>query len=170
MHLSIVIPTNIGKACPCRQILTSKNTSYNDIHKNKILAKIPGFTVLMLYSKTYVKNGRLKRDKTKILRTNDSTMQVKSIAECSPWSILQFIWLALSNIWSRKPILSLFESGRFTQVSLYLFQLIVTVQDVNDNPPAFNSSVYNLTMLEESSIGTFVGLVTATDPDKDPKV
>ena len=46
----------------------------------------------------------------------------------------------------------------------------MTVQDVNDNPPAFNSSVYNLTMLEESSIGTFVGLVTATDPDKDPKV
>ena len=50
------------------------------------------------------------------------------------------------------------------------FQLIVTVQDVNDNAPAFNSSVYNLTMIEESSNGTFVGLVTATDPDKDPKV
>ena len=46
----------------------------------------------------------------------------------------------------------------------------MTVQDVNDNPPAFNSSVYYLTMLEESSNGTFVGVVTATDPDKDPKV
>ena len=32
--------------------------------------------------------------------TNDSLMKVKSIAECSPWSILQYFWLALSDNWS----------------------------------------------------------------------
>ena len=46
-------------------------------------------------------------------------MKVKSIAECSPWSILQYFWPALSNKWFWKPIFGLFESGRFTQVLLY---------------------------------------------------
>ena len=36
-------------------------------------------------SKTYS-----KIDKTQILMTNDSLMKVKSIAECSPWNILQY--------------------------------------------------------------------------------
>ena len=39
------------------------------------------------YSKTCLKQP-LKKDRTKILITNDSLMKVKSIAECSPWSIL----------------------------------------------------------------------------------
>ena len=47
-------------------------------------------------------------------------MKVKSIAECSLWSILQYFWPALSDNWSWKPIFGLFESGRFTQVLLYV--------------------------------------------------
>ena len=46
-------------------------------------------------------------------------MQVKSIAECSPWSILQYFWPALSNTWPWKPIFGLFETGSYTQVLLY---------------------------------------------------
>ena len=46
-------------------------------------------------------------------------MKVKSIAECSPWSILQYFWPAFSGNWSCKPIFGVFESGRFTQVLLY---------------------------------------------------
>ena len=42
-------------------------------------------------------------------------MKFESIAECSPWSILQYFWPALSDIWYWKPICSLFESGRFTK-------------------------------------------------------
>ena len=37
-----------------------------------------------------VLNGHSKIDKTKILMTNGSLKKVKSIAECSPWSILQY--------------------------------------------------------------------------------
>ena len=37
-----------------------------------------------------VLSGHLKIDKTKILMTNVGLMEVKSIAECSPWSILQY--------------------------------------------------------------------------------
>ena len=42
------------------------------------------------YSKTCLEQP-LKKDKTKILITNGSLMKVESIAECSPWSILQYI-------------------------------------------------------------------------------
>ena len=37
-----------------------------------------------------VLSGRSKRDKTEVLKTNGSLMKVESIAECSPWSILQY--------------------------------------------------------------------------------
>ena len=51
--------------------------------------------------------------------TNGSLMKVKSIAECSFWSILQYFWPALSDNWSWKPIFGLFESVCFTKVLLY---------------------------------------------------
>ena len=41
------------------------------------------------YSKTCLKQP-LKKDKNRDLNNNDSLMKVKSIAECSPWSILQY--------------------------------------------------------------------------------
>ena len=37
-----------------------------------------------------VLNSHLKIDKTKVLMENGSLMEVNSIAECSPWSILQY--------------------------------------------------------------------------------
>ena len=37
-----------------------------------------------------VLSGHSKIDKTKVLMTNGSLMKVKSIAECSPWSILLY--------------------------------------------------------------------------------
>ena len=58
--------------------------------------------------KTYtvkpVLSNHSKIDKTKILMTNGSLIKVKSIAECSPWSILQYFWPALSDNWAWKPI------------------------------------------------------------------
>ena len=52
--------------------------------------------------------------------TNGSLMKVESIAECSPWSILQYFWPALSDNWSWKPIFGpFFESGHSTQALLY---------------------------------------------------
>ena len=48
------------------------------------------FYNIMVYSKTCVKRPRKKIDKTKIFTTIGSLMEVKSNAECSPWSILQY--------------------------------------------------------------------------------
>ena len=47
--------------------------------------------------------------------TNGSLMKVESITEC----ILQYFWPALSDNWSWKTIIGIFESGRFSQVLLY---------------------------------------------------
>ena len=46
-------------------------------------------TVCLWYSKP-VLSGHSKVNKRKILMTNCSFKQVESIAECSPWSILQY--------------------------------------------------------------------------------
>ena len=46
-------------------------------------------------------------------------MQVKSIAECSKGSILQYFQPSLSYHLSLRSLFSLFLSGRFTQVLLY---------------------------------------------------
>ena len=48
------------------------------------------------YIKTCVKRP-LKIDETNALMTNESLMKVESIAECSPRSILQYFWPALSD-------------------------------------------------------------------------
>ena len=47
-------------------------------------------------------------------------MKVESSAECSKGSILQYFWPALNYNWSWNPIFGPFESGRFTQVLLYV--------------------------------------------------
>ena len=51
---------------------------------------------------------------------NGSLMKVKSIAECSKGSILQYFRPALSNIWYWKPNLVFFLSGHLRQVLLYM--------------------------------------------------
>ena len=61
-----------------------------------------------------------KIDKTKVLMTNGSLMKVERIVECSPWSILQYFWPALSDNRSLKPILVFFFCGRLRQVLLYI--------------------------------------------------
>ena len=40
--------------------------------------------------KPVLSGGHSKINKTKILMTNGSLMKIESIAECSPWSILQY--------------------------------------------------------------------------------
>ena len=44
-----------------------------------------------------VLSGLLKIDKTNLLMENGILMKVESIAECSPWSILQYFLPALSD-------------------------------------------------------------------------
>ena len=57
-----------------------------------------------------VLSGHLKINKTKVLMENGSLMKVESIAECPLWSIMQYVWPALSDNRCWKPIFDvLFE-------------------------------------------------------------
>ena len=62
----------------------------------------------LICSKTCLKRPLKYRQKKKIQTTNGSILKVGSIAECSPWSILQCFWPALSDNWSWKPIFGLY--------------------------------------------------------------
>ena len=74
--------------------------------------------VISMYSKTCLK-GHSKIYKTMVLMENGSLMKVESIAECSPWSNLQYFWPALSDNRSWKPIFVVFLSDHLRQVLLY---------------------------------------------------
>ena len=66
-----------------------------------------------------VLSGHLKIDKTKVFMKNGCLMKVKSIAECSPWSILQYFELHQAIIGIENQFLVFFLSGRSRQVLLY---------------------------------------------------
>ena len=70
------------------------------------------------YSKTCVKRPLSKRPKLDF-KTNYRLMQVKSIAECSKGSILQYFRPSLSYHLSLRSLFCLFLSGRFTQALVY---------------------------------------------------
>ncbi|XP_058624124.1 cadherin-related family member 5 [Onychostoma macrolepis] len=48
--------------------------------------------------------------------------------------------------------------------------LKIAVEDINDNPPVFEHTQYTLNVDELSKVGTSVGRITATDPDKDDRL
>ena len=58
-----------------------------------------------------VLSSHSKEDKKGIFKTGNHLMQVKSFAECSPWSILQYFRPELSYHLSLRPLFCLFLSG-----------------------------------------------------------
>ena len=66
-----------------------------------------------------VLNGHSQKDQTLFFNTDYHLMQVKSIAECSKGSILQYFRSSLSYHLSLSSLFCLFLSGHFTQVLLY---------------------------------------------------
>ena len=70
-----------------------------------------------------------------VFKTDYRLMQVKSIAECSKGSILQYFQPSLSRQLSLRPLICLFLSGRFKQVLLYTKQ-------TSDFCPADNMFIY----------------------------
>ena len=72
------------------------------------------------YTVKPVLSGHSKRTQKLVLRTDYILMQVKSIAECSKESILQFFWPSLSYHFSFRHSFCLCLSGRLRQVLLYV--------------------------------------------------
>ena len=75
------------------------------------------------YNKTCVKRPLSKRPKS-VFKTNYRLMQVKSITECSKWSILQYFRPSLRYQLLLRSLFCLFLSGRFTHILLYIFLIV----------------------------------------------
>ena len=56
----------------------------------KFDALVDNILMTQLYTVKPILSGRSKIDKAKILMTNGRLMKVENIAECFPWSILQY--------------------------------------------------------------------------------
>ena len=66
------------------------------------------------------RKGHSQKDQKLVFKTNYHIMQVKSIAECSKGSILQYFRPSLIYHLSLRSPFCLFLSGRLTQVLLFL--------------------------------------------------
>ena len=81
---------------------------------------------LLHYISTTVKpvlSGHSKRKPKTIFKNDDRLRHVKSIAECSNWSILQYFGPSLSFYLSLRSLFCLYLSGRLRQVLLYIIFL-----------------------------------------------
>ena len=70
-----------------------------------------------------VLNGHSQKDFKLVFNTNYRLLLVKSIAECSKGSIMQYFRPSLSNHVSLRSLFCLILSGLFTQVLLYMQNL-----------------------------------------------
>ena len=87
------------------------------IRQEKNRYKTPIITLYCSYSQTCVK-WPLSKGPKMFFKTEYRLMQVKSIAECSKGSILQYFRPSLSFQLSLRSLFCLFLSGRFTQILL----------------------------------------------------
>ena len=79
--------------------------------------------------------------------TNGSLMKVKSIAEFSPWSILQYFWPALSDNRSWKPIFGIFvwplKTGFTVWASLQDFGTYYTCPKASFKHPCWVADIFS---------------------------
>ena len=87
-------------------LLTDLGATQSEVSFNSIYSKI---NTLILLTECSIYKKICFQDRLLL-------MQVKSIAECSPWSILQYFRPSLSYHLSLRSVFCLFLSGRFTQV------------------------------------------------------
>ena len=77
------------------------------------------------YTVKHVQIGHSKKDQKCFFKTDYRLMQVKSIAECSKGSILQYFRPSLSYQLSLRPLFCLLVlSSRFTQDLLYVLNVL----------------------------------------------
>ena len=107
-------------------VLETIETFFSQIKRSKV-------TDYAALSKICVKRP-LKSRQNKDLYDKGSLMKVDSIAECSPWSILQYFWPTLCDNWSWKPIFCLFEriprSISYGVYNLQLFRFDIVCSNV----------------------------------------
>ena len=79
------------------------------------------------YTVKPVFRGHRKRRPKFVFKTNYRLMQVKSIAECSPWSILQYFRPSLSYHLSLRSLICLLKTG----LAVYLQKSLILRENKN---------------------------------------
>ena len=103
------------------QHLACGSTSRNVLSRAQARRRLGEMVSLMTAdTSTYNKTCVSQKERKLVFKTNYPLMQVKSIAECSKWSILQYFRPSLSYHLSLRSLLCLFLSGLFAQVLLYM--------------------------------------------------
>ena len=113
--------------------------------------------VIVTYTPKYtvkpVLSGHSKRRPNMVFNTDYRLMQIKSIAECSNGSILQYFRPSLSYHMSLRSLFCLFLIGRLRQVLLYCLTVILTLIMVDIFmyyfPPIFIDSSYSMYLQAE---------------------
>ena len=85
-------PVRLEPVAPLSRVKHSTTEPLHSPYLGYTLGKIWNNKIVQLEfydTEKPVLRGHLKIDKTKVLMENGSLMQVESITECSPWSILQ---------------------------------------------------------------------------------
>ena len=85
--VSTVALAHVSYACSITLLTQRGVPMCMQIH---ICIQLDASSIAVLVSVQPVLSDNSKIDKTTILMTNGSLMKVESIAECSPWSILQY--------------------------------------------------------------------------------
>ena len=99
----------------CLQRLSADNISKQRVKVGMALGQVN--YIFRQYSKTFL-NNHSQREQKLVYKTN--LMQVKSIAECSKRSNMQYFRPSLSYHLSLRSLFCLFLSGHLRQVLLYI--------------------------------------------------
>ena len=116
-----LVPIKQGKTRPCSTFFKQQT------HRSwfTLIAFSTPYQVVKSTVKP-VLSGHSKRRPKLVFETDYHLMQVKSIAECSKRSILQYFRPLISYHLSLTSLFCLFLSGRLRQVLLYLLKISVT--------------------------------------------
>ena len=115
----------------CQELLEVNYANLEDVHTSLMNSVVVLIIMKMLCTDKPILSSHLKIDKTKTLMTNGSFMNVKSIAECSPWIILQYFCLHYAIFGLENQFLVFFEwllkTGFSVYITMYLCQIFVKI-------------------------------------------
>ena len=109
-----------------RTKIKERDSEIDKLQKSNKMLKDMVDRYVRQYSKTCLKRP-LKKNTKLVCKTDYHLMQVKSIAECSKGSILQYFRSSLSYHLSLRYLFCLFLSGRLRQVLLYVYAFVVNI-------------------------------------------
>lgn len=99
------------------------------------------------------------------LKSDNSTKGSEEVFGIFPNSGLIYLKQRLDREVKDRYVVVIGATDNGTPADTATARVIVTVMDTNDNDPRFTKEIYEFTVEENLSVGSFVGKVAAVDPD-----